>query len=525
MLSERSNGFSQITIDQNGTARSASKRERRIRRRSGSSWARPLQGLVEDLPGWWLAALLVFAPWAYGTTFAETKDQLAVALCGLGVVFLISLFLRGRRPRISWTSVGLSLLTLGYGWWMTWNAKLVYDPQVFYFHPVSAPVPSLPGSVDQQTSWHQMLLITGLVSAFWVTSDLSAQDRWRRRFWLVISLVGVSVMILGLAQRLTSAPGIFWRSDLDCGRTFFATYRYHANAGTFINIVLPFVAAHSVCAFRKDGSSFGKAFWVLALLSVIVSALVNLSRAATVISVCLVVIFFAWKCYGMLRDRRRRGLSTVQIIVVLAIATGAGWLFVQEIGFGEAYKRWLQLGGTLSDNFRFIAYDVIEHRILPMTGWWGVGPNTFSLIFPFFTNSLGYRIWGYWSQAHQDYLQTLVEWGFCGTVLWFLLFANSIARACWAFLRRQRMWDGRSRALAFASLLALGSVLVHAMVDFPMQIASLQLYTSVVLGLVASVQYFDVKRVRRSKSSPVEEPFEQNLGNGALLDPEKRGVI
>ena len=480
---------------------------------------------MEDLPGWWLAALLVFAPWAYGTTFAEIKDKLAEALCVLGVIFIVSLFVRGRGPRINWISVVLSLLILGYGWWMTWNAKLIYDPRLFYFHPVASPVPSLPGTVDQQASWHQMLLITGLVSAFWVASDLSAQDRWRRRFWLLISLVGISVMILGLAQRLSGAPGIFWRKDLDCGRTFFATYRYHANAGTFINIVLPFVAAQCVCAFRKDGSGFGRVFWVLGLLSVVVSAFVNLSRAATVISVCLVLIFLAWKCYGTLRDRRHRGLSTAQLIVVLVIVTGAGWLFVQEIGFGEAYKRWCELGGTLADNFRFIAYDVIEHRILPRTGWWGVGPNTFPLIFPFFTNSLGYRIWGYWAQAHQDYLQTLVEWGFCGTVLWFLLFANSIARACWAFLRRQRMWDGRSRAFAVASLLSLGSVLVHAMVDFPMQIASLQLYTSVLLGLVASVPCFDVQRVRRAKSNPVEEPYEQNLEDGALLDHGKRGVI
>jgi len=44
-----------------------------------------IRRVFEELPGWWLAALLVIAPWAYGATFPETKDLLAMALCGLSV--------------------------------------------------------------------------------------------------------------------------------------------------------------------------------------------------------------------------------------------------------------------------------------------------------------------------------------------------------------------------------------------------------------------------------------------------------
>ena len=498
-----------IVVEQVATEQ-AERKVRRSSRRSGGSGVRTL---IEDLPGWWLAVLLVAAPWAYGATFPETKDWLAKGGCALGAIFLVSLVLRGRRPRISGVSVGVSLLILCYGWFMTWNAKLVYDPKVFYFHKVISPLPLWPGTVDQQTSANQMLLITGLVSAFWVASDLSTRDRWRRRLWLVLSLAGLSIVLLGLAQRLSNAPGIFWRTDLDCGKTFFATYRYHANAGTFINLILPFVAAHCVCAFRRDGSGLGKVFWVLALLPVLASACVNVSRVATLISAGLVLVFVIWQFFEVVR-KRGRGFSLPQIAIVLALVIGASWLLVQEVGFGAAYQRWQTFGASVADNFRYIAYDTIEHKVLPRSSWWGFGPNTFSLVFPFFTGALGNRIWGFWAQAHQDYLQTLVEWGFCGGALWFLLFGNSIARAVYACWRRGRQWDGRTRAFAVASLLALASVLVHATVDFPMQIASLQLYVSVILGLVAALQYAESSRHRRFTALPGPDSVEPGVGNG-----------
>jgi len=524
MPAEQPNVSSRLGADDETVVRSGTERSER-RRRSRRSGGR-FREFIEDVPGWWLAVLLVAAPWAYGTTFPETKEWLAKGLCVLGGAFIFSLLLRGRALRVSWLSLGLSFLILGYGWFITWNAKLTYDPHLFYFHPGSPHLPSWPGSVDQRTSADQMLLITGLFCAFWVVSDLCTRERWRQRFWLVLSLAGVSIVVLGLVQRLSGAPGIFWRTDLECGNTFFATYRYHANAGAFINLILPFVAAQCASAFRRDASGFGKVFWTLSVLAVITSACVNLSRAATLISAGIMAIFLVWQFFEITR-RRGHGFNAMQTVVVLAIVIVGSWLMVREVGFSKAYQHWQELGGVLADNFRYAAYDTIEHRVLPQSGWFGFGPNTFSLIFPFFTNALGYRIWGYWEQAHQDYLQTLVEWGYGGAVLWFFLFGNSIARAIHSLWRRRRMWDGRTRALAIAALLALVSVLLHSTVDFPMQIASLQLYVSVILGMVAALPYIDSTRHRRFSTLPgtdsIEEPATVNGTH--LVFEGRKGVM
>ena len=492
MLVRRSTLETEPTHSDGSTPRAEVTRETR-RRRKRSSRGEKVVGVkrvMEEVTGWWLVALLVLAPWAYGTTFPETRDWLAEGLCGLGVVFAVSLILRRRLPRINWWLAVLNFAILAQGWWMAWNAKLVYDPRVLYFHAISPHLRDLPGTVDQATSWHQMLLITGLFCAFWVVSDLGADKRWRQRLWLAVSVTGVSIVVLGLLQRASGAPGIFWRADLDCGPTFFATYRYHANAGAFINIILPLVAAQSICCFRRDSSQLAKAFWLLALLCVLASALVNVSRAATLITVGLVSILSLQQLHEVIRTQRH-GFSKRQLLSVIAVVVIAISALVWVIGFSDAYKHWTELGNSIATNGRFIVYSTIWHHILLKSALWGFGPATFALIFPFFTNGLGTSIHGYWEEAHSDYLQTLVEWGFVGAVLWFLLFGSTIVQAGMALWRGKRTQNGRTRVFGIACFLALASVVVHAIVDFPMQIASLQLYTAVILGFLAAFKYAD----------------------------------
>jgi hypothetical protein len=493
MLVDGSNSLSALPGDSEPELR-ASRRKRNL----GLKGLSGVRHFVEELPGWWLSALLVMAPWAYGTTFYETRDWLAVALCGLSVPFAISLILQRRWPRINWISILLPLLILTLGWLMTWNASLIYDRQVLHFHHISQPISWLPGTVDQATSRRQMLLITGLFFAFWVASDLTAREPWRQRLWLILSLTGVSVVVLGLLQRVTAAPGIFWRTDLDCGQTFFATYRYHANAGAFINIIFPFVAAQSICAFRKSTSELARAFWLVATLCVLVSALVNVSRAAAVVTVCLALILVAWQLVKTLRSRHHSSKRQVGLVAVIVVVGAAALLWA--IGFGDAYKRWTEFGNNISANGRYVVYDLIEHRILPRSGWWGFGPANFSLVFPFFTNRLGTSIEGYWEYAHEDYLQCLVEWGFAGATVWFLFFGHTMVRAIATFWRRRRVWDGRMRTFVVACFLALGGALIHSAVDFPLQIASLQLYAAVIMGFLASLEFNKVQRSHRFKA-------------------------
>jgi O-antigen ligase len=125
--------------------------------------------------------------------------------------------------------------------------------------------------------------------------------------------------------------------------------------------------------------------------------------------------------------------------------------------------------------------------------WFGFGPGTFSAVFPFYSASYSETLPGTWRFAHADYFQTLVEWGIIGTVIWGGIFVGGIVRAALLFraslvfraapgdgrrpgrMRSDTLYDG-------AVFLALLGVAVHALFDFPLQIASIQLYVGVLLG-------------------------------------------
>jgi hypothetical protein len=450
--------------------------------------ARGIRDVFEDVPRWLLCLLLIAAPWAYGTTFTGTKDLLADGLLGLIGFFVLSLVLRHRWPRMHWLPGSLTFVLLAQGWLMTWNPKLVYDSAVFYFHVVSQPVSFLPGTVDQTASAHQMLLVTGLVGAFWVANDLAANPRWLDRVWLVISLTGVSLIVLGVAQRITGAQGIFWNSNLDCGTTFFATFRYHANAGAFINLVFPLIVGRTLLALHGPSSDAGKAFWTLASLLTLASAFINVSRAATVITMVLTIVLVSLQVRERIRDGDlffTKGRISIASVLLLAGVS----LLVWGVGFKEAYTHWTELVANIASNGRFLVYGAILEHMLPATGLWGFGPGTFGMTFPFFTNALGARAEGIWQYTHCDYLQTVVEWGVIGGLLWFVLFGTGIARAAWVLFRFGRQFEATKGTLMVVFFFALISVLLHSTVDFPLQIAALQLYACVILGLLTSLGF------------------------------------
>jgi O-antigen ligase len=120
-------------------------------------------------------------------------------------------------------------------------------------------------------------------------------------------------------------------------------------------------------------------------------------------------------------------------------------------------------------------------RMLPDAGWHGFGPGTFALVFPHYTGQDASLIPGIWRYAHNDYLQTLLEWGWMGAILWAIVLFGALAQLV-HYWRKRRDLSTSDRVLCFMTMLALSGVAAHAMVDFPFQIMSLQLYAGVCVG-------------------------------------------
>ena len=91
---------------------------------------------------------------------------------------------------------------------------------------------------------------------------------------------------------------------------------------------------------------------------------------------------------------------------------------------------------------------------------------------------------GTWRFLHEDYLQTLLEWGWVGGILWALLFFGGITVSIRSYKEHARRdWTPRRRVLQPLVITALMGVALHALVDFPVQIESIQLYVATYLGL------------------------------------------
>jgi hypothetical protein len=77
-----------------------------------------------------------------------------------------------------------------------------------------------------------------------------------------------------------------------------------------------------------------------------------------------------------------------------------------------------------------------------------------------------------------------MEWGWIGGCLWELLFLGGLLAGLLALTSRASgRWSGRQRMLLGLAIVALAGAGLHALVDFPLQISSIQLYAAVYLGI------------------------------------------
>jgi O-antigen ligase len=148
----------------------------------------------------------------------------------------------------------------------------------------------------------------------------------------------------------------------------------------------------------------------------------------------------------------------------------------------QPLHRWEALGEHISADARLAAARVAL-QALPQAGVLGFGPGTFRAVFPTFAKAAELLpLSGQWRFLHQDYLQTAMEWGWLGSLVWALLFFGGIVVAI-RNLRKIRDSSWRHRVILLMSIFALGGVALHALVDFPLQIESIQLYVATCLGV------------------------------------------
>ena len=194
---------------------------------------------------------------------------------------------------------------------------------------------------------------------------------------------------------------------------------------------------------------------------------------------CVVLLFQA--------DYWRRGALALGVLAL------AGVVLMQQ--FGAVENRFA--GGLIDKGDGRVFYWTAAERIYHEHLWWGAGPGSFRYLYPL---SASIYAQGNPMNAHNDYLNTLCEWGLAGFAIVMaalgLLFAGVIR--IWPYVRRGSgdlgAKDSSRAAFVLGASLGLLSILIHSVVDFNMQIPANAVTAITLMALLSAHWRFGTER-------------------------------
>lgn len=440
------------------------------------------RGSLRIFARWLFLATLLVAPWFYGGTTAWTIESINLLLAVALVLWLASLAVDRRWPMVPRALAIISGIILLLGWWMVLNAHAVYDSNFQIFVPAKPIVPQLAASSDYGLSFAMMVRVTVLVGAILFVAEMTQRPRWLLPTWSALAISGGGIALLGLMQKATGAGMIFWRNadpSLHFTSTFFATFYYHANAGAFLNLALPAVVGLSCWMFTRHEQHLSRGLLTGTAVIVVIAIISNTSRMAQMVGALLFIATMATVVRPFMTqlvrgDRKTLVLGALIVaIVIVAVA--------QATHLDQPLRRWQQFTKQLPVDERWSANRAALTAVGDAAAL-GFGPGVFRAIFPHYQQNFRSELHGTWRFLHDDYLQTVLEWGWLGSLAIAVLFFGGIAVGILNY-RKAESWSNRRRILLACVLLALGGVALHAAVDFPLQIYSVQLVVATYLGI------------------------------------------
>ena len=463
---------------------------------------------------------VIFSPWAFGTTKDWSTWVMNVAGYALGLLLVAKWLIRWRTGgRVArWTesrdsdsatagsraarlgracTATLAVLTatiLAYCLVGALNARATYHHEFrrFDYFPC---LDWLPHSYDRASTWFSFWSYLALAAGFWAARDWllgrTAGDnqpvpeapgsprpaaRLTRLLW-VLSLNGTALGLEGILQRLEGSGRLLWlvtpRFNFTADAQF-GPYAYRSNAAQYFNLLWPVclgfwwwlrrVARRGDPARARAG---GSAHVVLLPCAVLLAAcpIISLSRAGALVAVlelgaAFAILLLASRTAGW---RTRVGLFGV-FALVLGLGGFLGWEKLQTRLQKESVSG-LGPRAEIYQNARAMAADY------PL---WGLGPGTFASLYQMYRTEP--EFWA--AQAHDDWIETRVTFGWAGFALIFAALVVLLSR--WA------VGDGLAVSGVFAGLLgvAFAGCLAHAKFDFPFQVYSV-LHLFLLLGAIA----------------------------------------
>jgi len=338
---------------------------------------------------------------------------------------------------------------------------------------------------------HLLLYAAYGMLVFVVTQSL----RRSSQFELVAKLFtvyGAVVASFAVLQGLAPNGKLYWIWALEQGGYIYGPYVNHNHYAGLMEMLTPFPLVLAASQFTNGNRKIAVA-GIAALMAA--SIFLSGSRGGMAAFVAQMVVL------GVLLVRKREGSWKQPLMLGAFLATVI--VFLVWIGGNQLTQRLTSIHSEAREEIKGGVRLTIDRDCLrmlikrPFLGW---GLGTFPIVYPEFRS---FYTTFFVNQAHNDYLQLLVETGLAGfsIAVWLLVLVFRQAAG------KLKNWtETASGAMTAAALLGCVGILVHSCLDFNLQIPANAALFYVLCAIAASapLQESQRRRVVRRRSLIVQ---------------------
>lgn len=258
------------------------------------------------------------------------------------------------------------------------------------------------------------------------------------------------------------------------------------NLGGFLEMILPLALAYTLTSRLN---AVAKVFTGYAAFAILAGIAVTGSRGSWLASAAALVIFFVVLLF-------HRAYRLPALVLLMATVAATVHFAPKQIFLESRFHELEDPSGRLSDDGRFAIWRAAS-QLWHENIWWGIGPAHFDYRFGKYRPEI---VQHSPDRVHNDYLNTLTDWGLAGTVLvtagWFLLYFGVFRT--WRSVRRSdnTLGDQRSGklALVLGASIGLFAILLHSAVDFNMHIPANAILAVTLMALLSGYLRFATDR-------------------------------
>lgn len=409
-----------------------------------------------------VVAILVLGPLGFGAVRSLEFAVLQALTCIVALLWATRLWL-APRPRLLWPPVCWAVLAF------TAYAVVRY----------------LTADVEYVARQEMIRVLVYALLFFAVLNNLHRQESTTIISFTLIFLA-LAIAGYGIYQYLAESDRV-WTLLKPYPHRASGTYICPNHFAGFLEMLLPLALAYTLTGRLKPVTRVVLGYAAVVMVAGIA---VSTSRGSWIATLAVMFLFV-----GALSMRRQHRIPALAVLGILLVGAA---LFFKQSYYGQLRLRDVVTNrGQLNDGMRFTLWEP-AFQMWKENPWFGVGPAHFDIRFRAYRPE---AVQLTPDRVHNDYLNTLADWGIVGVVLvlsaWVLL-----GLGVYKTWRSPRLAaadiGGKSMSNKFAFVLGtslgLTAILTHSVVDFNMHIPANAILVVTLMALLSAHLRFATER-------------------------------